>query len=57
MYYTELYFKIQVYAFLVILSIGLFFILGLSVAKFYIKSTEKLKDKMLEEYKEKEANQ
>lgn len=57
MYYTELYFKIQVYVFVVILSVGLFLILGLSVAKFYIKSTEKLRDKMLEEYKEKETNQ
>lgn len=56
MYYTELYFKIQVYAFVVLLSVGLFLILGLSVAKFYVKSTERLRDKMIEEYKEREIN-
>lgn len=56
MYYTELYFKIQIYALIVLFSVGIFILLAASVAKWYIRMTDHFREKMLEQYEGKERN-
>ena len=55
MYYTELYFKMQIYALIVLLSIGAFIILALCVTKWYIRITDRMREQTLERYEGKET--
>lgn len=56
MYYTELYFKIQVYALIVLLSVVIFILLAASVAKIAIGMTDRFREKLIEQYEEKEQD-